>query len=361
LLNFRTAKLAHEQGHEVLLSVNDFGQLHHKNYRDIEAAGVRVDRRPMPDITGFASRVTYKIKDKLLSPDRHFKNCFAFKPDYIFVNNQGTYDFAGSPLAAWLLKTGIPFALLSQHNPEVNGLPSAWYRTARTIFTKADKTFFISHRNFETASRSLALPLDNAIEVCNPLSSETVSYVPYPASERPTMCMAARFECDVKGQDILLSVLASDYWKQKDWVLNLYGEGPDKAYLEDLIQFYGLGDRVFLKGYRKTIEDIWAENQLLLMVSITEGTPISLLTAVVAGRAAVVTNVGGCAEYVADNKTGFVAEAPTFNSLHEALARAWSHRHEWEAYGLAARKFALEKIDFAPEKTILAAITGQKS
>jgi len=226
---------------------------------------------------------------------------------------------------------------------------------------KADKTFFISHRNFETASRSLALTLDNAIEVCNPLSSETVSYVSYPASERPTMCMAARFECDVKGQDILLSVLGSDYWKQKDWVLNLYGEGPDKAYLEDLIQFYGLGDRVFLKGYRKTIEDIWAENQLLLMVSISEGTPISLLTAVVAGRAAVVTNVGGCAEYVADNETGFVAEAPTFNSLHEALVRAWSHRHEWEAYGLAARKFALGKIDFAPEKTILAAITGQKS
>jgi len=120
LLNFRTAKLAHEQGHEVLLSVNDFSDLHHKNYRDIEAAGVKVDKRPMPDITGFVSRITYKIKDKLLSPDRHFKNCFAFKPDYIFVNNQGNLRFCRQPACCLAVKNrySLRFTVAAQSRGE---------------------------------------------------------------------------------------------------------------------------------------------------------------------------------------------------------------------------------------------------
>ncbi|MBK6390592.1 MAG: glycosyltransferase [Saprospiraceae bacterium] len=206
------------------------------------------------------------------------------------------------------METKIPFALLSNYNQETNGLPAYLYKKARAIFSKADKNFFISRRNLEVASRTLALPMNNAIELCNPLSSATTVYVPYPVCKIPVMCMVARLECDVKCQDLLLGVLAGNYWKGKEWVLNLYGEGPHKEYLEDLIQFYGMGNRVFLQGYRNTIEDIWAENQLLIMASTGEGTPISLLTALVAGRTAVVTNVGGCAEYVADNKTGFVAE-----------------------------------------------------
>jgi L-malate glycosyltransferase len=361
LLTFRTAKLAHQKGHEVLLSVNDFRQLHHKNYTEIEKEGVQVHKRPMYNSKNIFTRTQFKIQYKLFKQSRYFKECFEFRPDYIFINNQGTYDFVSNPLAELLLQTDIPFAALSQYNAEVNDLQATHYHTARQLFSKADKLFFISNRNLEIARRSLALPLSNAVEVCNPLSSAGTDYTPYPAGAVPVMCMVARFECHVKGQDILLSVLAGDYWKSKDWILNLYGEGPDKMWLEDLIAYYGLGDKVFLKGYRNTIEDIWKENQLLIMPSISEGTPITLLTAIVAGRAALVTNVGGNAEYVKDNETGFVAEAPTFNSLHEALSRAWAKRAEWELYGKAARHFALKKIDFNPEQTILDKITAIKN
>lgn len=358
LLTFRTAKLAHQQGHDVLLSVNDFRNLHHKNYVEIEKEGVKVHKRPMYNGKNFFTRTAFKIEYKLLEHSRHFKKCFEVEPDYIFLNNQGTYDFVYSPVSDLLLQTKIPFAALSQHNTEVNGLPSSYYGKARKLFSKADKLFFISQRNLETAKRSLALPLANAIETCNPLSSETTNYVTYPHSNVPTFCVASRFECDVKGHDILLSVLATDYWKSQNWVLNLYGEGPDKVFVEDLIRYYGLTEKVFLKGYQNNIEDIWMQNQLLIMPSITEGTPITLLTAIVAGRPALVTNVGGNAEYVMNDKTGFVAEAPTFNCLNEALNRAWSRRTEWEAFGLAARELALEKIDFSPEQTILNYITG---
>jgi glycosyltransferase involved in cell wall biosynthesis len=359
LLTYRTARLAHQKGHDVFLSVNDFREKHHNNYIEIEKEGVTLHKRPMYNDSTFFTRTKFKIEYKLLDHSRHFKKCFDIQPDYIFLNNQGTYDFVHSPVADRLLTTGIPFAALSQYHPEVNGMSANYYQKARQLFTKADKLFFISNKNLETARRSLALPLPNAVEVCNPLSSDTTSYVAYPKTAVPVFCMTARFECDVKGQDIMLSVLASDYWKSKQWILNLYGEGPDKPYIEDLIKYYGLADRVFLKGYRNNIEDIWRENQMLIMPSISEGTPITLLTAIVAGRTALVTNVGGNAEYVLDNKTGFVADAPTFNCLHEAMVRAWERWHEWEAIGQGARSFGLEKIDFNPQQTVLDIITGQ--
>lgn len=357
LLIYRMAKLAHEKGHEVLLSVNDFKHQHHQNYTAIEQQGVKVDRRKMYDGSSFFTRLSYKIEDKLIGLQRHFENCAAFKPDYIFVSNQGTYDAIGSPLAEWLSATSTPYALLSNFNQELNGLPAGLYHKARTIFARADKLFFVSKRNLEVAKRTLALPLDQAIEICNPLSGTGTGYIAYPMRNIPVMCMVARLECDVKCHDLLVSILARPYWKEKEWKLNIYGEGPHKEYLHDLIRFYGLEDKIFLQGYRNAIEDIWSENQLLLMVSASEGTPISLLSALVAGRTAVVTDVGGCAEYLEDNKTGFVADAPTVKNVHEALDRAWAHREEWENFGWSARKSALNKIDFKPEETVLAAIS----
>lgn len=353
LLNFRVAKLAHQNGHQVLLSVNDFEEKHHKNYIEIERLGVKVHKRPMYKDKNIFTRYLYKIKYKLIKQSKYYKECFNFEPDYIFINNQGTYDFVRNPLSELLANTNIPFGILSQYNSEVNDLPSEYYELAKQLFLKANKLFFISNRNLETAKRSLALPLTNAAVVCNPLSSPSNNYISYPDDDVPTMCIVARFECNIKGQDIMLSVLADNEWKNKKWVLNLYGEGPDKDLIEDLIKFYGLSDKVFLKGYKNNIEDIWKENQLLIMPSISEGTPITLLTAIVAGRTCLVTNVGGNAEYVIDNETGFVAEAPTFNCLNEALTRAWLQRDNWKTLGTAARDFALRKIDFYPEQTIL--------
>jgi L-malate glycosyltransferase len=358
LLNYRTAIAARKAGHEVLLSFNDFGEKESPKYKELEALGIQLDRREMYSADSLISRLKFKLQYRLLDKARTFRALFAFKPDYIFINNQGTYDFVMNPLGTLIDETKIPYAILSQHNHEINQLPATFYKLARSIFKKAHKIFYISHRNLETSRRNLALPLPQAVEVCNPLSSDTVEYVPYPTSETPMMCMVARFECDVKAQDIVLSVLGNEQWRTRDWVLNLYGEGPDKQMLEDLVSFYGLEKKVNFCGYKNRIEDIWAANQLLIMSSVSEGTPISLLTATVGGRASVVTNVGGNAEYVVDNETGFVAEAPTYNCLNDALNRAWQRRGEWEEIGRRSRAFAQQKIDFKPEETILKHITS---
>ena len=71
------------------------------------------------------------------------------------------------------------------------------------------------------------------------------------------------------------------------------------------------------------------------------------------GRAAVVTDVGGNAEWIEDGQTGFVAEAATAKSFGRALERAWLARGEWEKMGIGARSKALMKFDKSAGKSLL--------
>lgn len=54
------------------------------------------------------------------------------------------------------------------------------------------------------------------------------------------------------------------------------------------------------------------------------------------GRIAVLTAVGGNAEVVDDNETGFVATGPSVHEFDLALERAWQRRDEWEQIGCLA-------------------------
>jgi glycosyltransferase involved in cell wall biosynthesis len=100
-------------------------------------------------------------------------------------------------------------------------------------------------------------------------------------------------------------------------------------------------------------QKIWAEHDLLVLPSISEGTPISLIEAQLCGRASLVTRVDGNPEWVEEGKTGFLADAATVHHLRLALERAWENRHRWSEMGEAAREACLEKRDVDPGGTLL--------
>ena len=162
-----------------------------------------------------------------------------------------------------------------------------------------------------------------------------------------------RIHCNTKGLDILFEILSFEKWKKRNWVLNIYGEGDDKDYLIDLIHYYNLSNKINFLGYKEDIIDIWKDTHILILPSISEGTPAVIVEAMLCGRIGIVTDVGDNTNLVKDNFNGFVASAPTVKLFDEALERAWQNKNNWANYGLQAFESINKYVEDNPEKTLL--------
>ncbi|OYD42800.1 glycosyl transferase family 1 [Sphingobacterium cellulitidis] len=71
--------------------------------------------------------------------------------------------------------------------------------------------------------------------------------------------------------------------KEPNWQLNIYGKGPEKDALQQLIDHSLLNDSVFLREPVRDIDKKYSESSLIVMTSRYEGLPMALLEGQAAG------------------------------------------------------------------------------
>lgn len=178
------------------------------------------------------------------------------------------------------------------------------------------KVIFVSNGNRRELETQLGARLSNAEVILNSSRLQLAQPLPFPDFDGVRLANVARLETRWKGQDIFaLESLSSTDWSNRDWKLSFFGEGPDKAYITDLIKMHNLHGRAELSGYVRDLLGIWRVRGLLALPSRGEGTPLACIEAMMCGRPVVATDVGGVAEILEDDVTGFIAEAPTARSL----------------------------------------------
>ena len=84
------------------------------------------------------------------------------------------------------------------------------------------------------------------------------------------------------------------------------------------------------------------EIDVFVLPSRLEGFPLSILEAMMAGRAVIATDVGSVAEAVLDGATGLVVRAGDADGLRDALGRLATNDEERHRLGAAGRRRALE-------------------
>ncbi|HEY9642481.1 MAG TPA: glycosyltransferase [Coleofasciculaceae cyanobacterium] len=342
------ADVALKEGHEIILSLFQPACTRPK-VTQLQQQGARILPRPLGR-PGKIGVLTYKY---IFS----FRKLFQTKPDVIFINLGGTYDPSRvnlSDLFKLLYKSAIPYVVICHCSEEIHVLNQPNVRDqAIDFFKRAASVLFVSQHNLKSAERQLAMTLPGTRIVRNPVNLTNLDLVPWTSSDTVRFANVARLQVDSKGQDILLEALSLPVWQDRDWQLGLYGEGNDRLYLEKLARHYGIADRVKFYGHVKDIRQVWSENDILVLPSRKEGTPLSLVEAMLCGRPMVVTDVGGNTEWVEEAKTGFVAEAPTAYSISAALERAYRAKPNWETMGLLAHDTAFRKFDHDPGRSLL--------
>jgi L-malate glycosyltransferase len=354
----RTAELAIKRGHHVTLVTSRWPEIPPRIGK-LREGGAHVYR-----VTGLYAGPHLPVRlrrafERFVHP---WPTLESWKPDVICVSEASAFEHVRSwPVRRFLQKLGAPYVIICQHAYEDQRFYSdAARHEALAHFQAARKIAFVAERNLRVTERQLAIEMPNACVVHNPVNLTDFRPVPWPHSDVVEFASVARLHIDYKGQDVLLQTLGDHSWRQRRWRLRLYGDGSDRTYLERLAGYYGIANRVGFCGHVADIRSIWAENDLCLLASRSEGTPLSLVEAMISGRPSVVTDVGGNLEWIDEPSTGFIADAPSPRAFGNALERAWNARASWEQIGRRSHEVAMSKLDPNPEDTLLALLVEDR-
>ena len=159
-----------------------------------------------------------------------------------------------------------------------------------------------------------------------------------------TLCRLA----PVKRVDRLLRAMAVALKAAPALRLYVVGDGAERADLERQAADLGIADRVTFAGWSSDAPTWYAAADIVALSSDSEGTPLSLIEAATAGRAAVATDVGGVADVVADGTTGVVVPRENEAAFAEALVRLGNDAPLRARLGAAgperAVRFAAERL-----------------
>jgi len=89
----------------------------------------------------------------------------------------------------------------------------------------------------------------------------------------------------------------------------IIGDGELRLELENYVRELGIEDIVEFRGWVKDVTEIYRDLDILVLTSLNEGTPVSIIEAMAGGRPVVATNVGGVRDIVEDGRSGYLVES----------------------------------------------------
>jgi glycosyltransferase involved in cell wall biosynthesis len=327
------------RGHAVMVSVFDHGQIHER-IRQVSDQGARLHKRPLPSFYREAPllrRVLSEFKTQIGLDRTAFDwlEAVRWKPDVVLISSGATFDHIlhhESHIMSYCRGRGLRCYLISHFNWEHDlDVDEAFRESRRRLVDSLEGMFFVSYRNLQCARMQMAQGIGKARIIHNPVKTWSSGALPYPSSRVPKLACVARLQLTIKGQDLLLQALSQPEFREIPFELTFYGSGDDRGHLLRLIDFYGLSDKAKVAGFVHDVDSIWRDNQLMVLASRAEGTPLSLHEAMKCGRSALVTNSGDSALWVGAD--GFIAESSVLESIGAALKTAFRDFEKWEELG----------------------------
>lgn len=184
-----------------------------------------------------------------------------------------------------------------------------------------NKIITVSENLAEQLLVSGHLPMDKVAVIINGIQTARFRSIPLsPQRDSVRIGVIARFE-PVKDLGTLLRAMKILHDEGVRATLELIGDGSEKESLERLTVELGLGEVVRFPGFQRDTPQRLAQIDIFALSSLTEGTSISILEAMAAGKAIVATAVGGNPALVEEGVNGLLVPASDPAALAQALKR----------------------------------------
>ncbi|MBA4067321.1 MAG: glycosyltransferase [Isosphaera sp.] len=252
------------------------------------------------------------------------------KPDVIHAHQIGAAWYVGSAARA----AGGPPVLHTEHGNEFARAPSRlaalkarlfYRRTARLI----DRFCCVSDEIAAAVCRWRTVPRAKVEVVTNGIPTDPRPGLVPPEEVRaqlgippgaPVVGTVGRL-AEVKRQDLLVRAVGRLRATFPDVHLLLVGDGEERGRLEALAAEVGLSGRAHFAGYQSCPEQYLRIMSAFALTSRSEGFPVSLLEAWLAGAPAVCSAVGGIPRVVTAGEDGLLFPSGDEAALAAALGR----------------------------------------
>lgn len=263
------------------------------------------------------------------------------RPDQTVIINQGGFeDVTHSPFHSLYKHLG-KFVLIYHNYNDNQRLSKSRIKKISTWVNQAQLNIGDAARIFKSVEKISGLTIPRQSVLYNPL---TIKYLeeptpwPDPDEGRYVFSMLAQLDLRRKAQDVLVKALASTKWKERNWVLYLYGGGADMQRMKVLIHEQGLDDKVKLMGHTRHVNIALQKTHLLLQITHIDAMPLSVTEAMNTARPCIVSRVGDMPLWIEHGKNGYIAEEVTEAGIDQVMEEAWQQKDNWKQLGLGAHK-----------------------
>ena len=284
-----------------------------------------------------------------------------YKPDLVQCNAGDTLKFAVLSKQIFGWKSSI----IARNASTVSGYikSKSTKKINEFLYSKTDAIISVSEYSKKdlnqlfpaTKNKTTVIPIGAENQIIHEVDWKETSRAPF----NIVHVGGFTFEKNHKG---LLNIWKLFLKEQPDAKLHLFGDGPLREEIENLVNSEDLQSSVIFYGWVANPIDYIAKADVLVLPSIIEGLPGVLLEAMFCKTIVVANNVGGISEIVKPNETGFIAEKGNereFASLMKKAIDLSTSDIANQAYSLVSENFSNEYIAQQFEKTYLKISNGK--
>lgn len=183
----------------------------------------------------------------------------------------------------------------------------------KKLYPKADVLVCQSHKAAKYFSSN------NTTVIPNPIDTSNLPKI-YEGEKRKVICAVGRL-MPQKNFSCLIKAFSYIENKYKDYTLEIYGEGPLRNELQDLIDSLHLNKRVKLMGAHKDVLEKIKNTSLFVMSSDYEGFPNALVEAMAIGLPVICTDFdSGTAKELVKKENGLLVPVGDSHALAKAMS-----------------------------------------
>ncbi|MBX9957271.1 glycosyltransferase family 4 protein [Peribacillus simplex] len=155
---------------------------------------------------------------------------------------------------------------------------------------------------------------------------------------------------EFKGVHHLIGALSELKKTRNDWVCWIVGEGPKEMDLKNKSKSLGLESDVSFMGRRDDIPYLLSISDILVLPTLMENQPLTVIEAQISGKAVIASDVGGVPEIIEHGITGVLTPAGDEQMLTIHINYLLEHETYRENLGLNAKKRGMDH--WSPDKAV---------